>query len=297
VRLLLLLIVIAALPGCQEGEPAAQLPGEVRLAALSPAVAVVLRDLGLEEQIVARHGWDMVLDRALPVAGDQAGLDYEVLLRAMPTHVLLEWGARPLPARLEKLATQHGWSIHNYRLLTLADVERAGQDLHERFSGSQEAWTSTNVARQLRRSFAERPELAGAGRILLLYSTRPPGALGPGSAHHQVLEAIGGQPALTTGNPYLTLDAEDVLRMAPDGIILLRPRHIGAPAEPSLPDEVGRELGRLGELEIPAVREGRLARIDHPLGLLPSTSLGEVADEMAEILGRWANERGPAGAR
>jgi ABC-type hemin transport system substrate-binding protein len=295
----LFLFALAAV-GCQRAAHPATESATPRIAALSPALAVMLRDLGLEEHIVARHAWDLALDRRLPVAGDQAGIDYEALIRAQPTHVLLEWGARPLPARLEDLAQRHGWSVHNYRTLTLADIEMAARDLHERFAASApgaQVWEQTRLASRMNEAFSKRPELAGAGRILLLASLRPPGALGPGSAHDQVLQAIGGQPALQHDGPFMTLDAEDVLRLAPDGIILIMPRPAhdpqGLPSDPGAivrPGDLRQRLGRIGTLDIPAVRNGRLALIDHPLGQLPTTSLVEVADEMTEILRMWAEQ-------
>lgn len=289
---IILLVVVA---GCgRDGAPAAPTrpQDEVRIAALSPAVAVIMSDLDVADRVVARHGWDLALDRELPVGGDQAGLDYEMLLRVNPTHILLEWGARPIPVRLEQLAQQQNWTVHNYRLLTLEEIEQAARDLHAKFGagGADSSWEETDLAKRWRESLREREGLHRAGRVLVLYSTRPPGALGPGSAHQQVLEAIGGLPALTEGNPYITLDAEDVLRMAPDGIILIRPRGRDAPAAHASADEVRQQLGRVGMLDVPAVRLGRLALIDHPLGQLPSTSLTEIADEMAAILEVWARE-------
>lgn len=302
-----ILLMVATIAGCLEQgapEPSAAShtsAGEVRIAALSPAIAVMLRDLGHADRIVARHAWDMVLDAdQVPAAGDQSGLDYEVLLRVQPTHILLEWGARPLPARLVELASRQHWQVENFALLTLDDIQHAARQLHERF-GSGEPWEETAVSRRWNETLDKREGAERAGRILLLYSARPPGALGPGSAHHQVLEAIGGTPALTSGSPYISLDTEDVLRLAPDGIILIVPRsaRAGSNRDGSPPAHMvprmsvdAESLGRIGTLEIPAVRNGRIALIDHPLGQLPSTSLMEIADQMAEILRIWAQEPG-----
>jgi ABC-type hemin transport system substrate-binding protein len=297
-----LALVMALWSGCEgrsaaprqgDSEAPATGPGqeEVRLAVLSPALAVILRDLGLEEKVVARHGWDMVLDRTVPVAGDQTGLDYEMLMRARPTHVLLEWGSRALPGRLMQLAGEHGWRVENYPLLTLDEIRETARALHERYRAEAGPWEMQPLAAQMEQAFSPREalvEAGGAGRILLLAQVRPPSALGPGSAHYQVLESIGGAPAIISGGPYITLDAEDVLRLAPDGIILILPRRRGeAPARWSA-EELRRQLGRLGTLDVPAVQRGRLALIDHPLGHLPSTALMEVAEEMSEILERWA---------
>ena len=53
----------------------------LRLAVLSPALSATLVRMGLAEHIVARHAYDMVLDRSVPSAGDESALDVEALIR------------------------------------------------------------------------------------------------------------------------------------------------------------------------------------------------------------------------
>ena len=189
-------------------------------AALSPAIAIVLRDMGLADRIVGRHGWDLTLDESIPVCGDQAGLDYESLLRVRPTHVLLEWGsARPLPKRLHDLAARHAWRVESYELLTLAQIEDAARALAAEFGGVEGSAGGALVER-LAAGFAHRGnDLAGVGRVLMLMSCSPPIALGPGSAHHELLVRVGGTPAIERGAAYITLNVEDVLRMSPEAIL------------------------------------------------------------------------------
>lgn len=261
-------------------------PTTPRIVALSPALAIMLRDLGVADQIVGRHGWDMVLDKSVPVCGDQAGIDYEALLRASPTSVLLEWGSRPLPARLDELAADGHWKVANYTLLTLDEMTAAAADLHRRFAPA-----GPDLAAKMTQAWSRRGDgFARAGRVLLLLSADPPAALGPGSFHQQILERIGGTPAIAEGKPYVTLDAEDVLRLGPDAILLIVPRAMDAPARtaPASPEEVRAMLGRLGSLEIPAIRTGRLALIDDPLSLTPSSAMIGFADELARILEGWS---------
>ena len=54
-------------------EPGSEQPP--RIVVLSPALGVMLTDLGLAGHVVGRHGWDTLLDQSLPVCGDQTGLD------------------------------------------------------------------------------------------------------------------------------------------------------------------------------------------------------------------------------
>ena len=127
------------LGGCGRSSPDTAAPdarkttpeGERRIVALSPALAHMLVGLGLEDRIVGRHDWDLVLSKQVPAVGSQDGIDYEALLRTDPTDVLLEWGSRPLPTRLTTLADEHGWTIRNYgALLTLDDIATTLDDLH-----------------------------------------------------------------------------------------------------------------------------------------------------------------------
>lgn len=264
-----------------------------RVVVLSPALAVIMRDLGGADLVVGRHAYDLALDPSVPICGDQNGIDYEALLRAKPTDILIEWGDRPLPARLVALADDHGWSIDNMTLHKLDDIENACRFIHDSFIAARHAhdtgvdfeppaWDETNWHARMHAAWSPR-DLSGAGRILLLMSTNPPGALGPGSFHHQILLRIGATPAIADGSPYMSLDAEDVLRLAPDGIILVIPESEPSPADAPI------NLGPLATLDIPAIRTGRVALIGHPLALTPSTAMVDFADELAGILEQWAS--------
>jgi ABC-type Fe3+-hydroxamate transport system substrate-binding protein len=282
--ILALLIGLLAVTACRRTAPtvSSEPPGP-RIVALSPAMAIMLRDLGVADRVVGRHGWDMVLDKSIPVCGDQAGIDYEALLRADPTDILLEWGSRPLPERLEQLTREHDWRVLNRTLLTLDDLTGAAETVQDRFAPG-----APSLAQRMTEAWSPRTGLF-AGRVLLLLSADPPAALGPGSFHQQILERLGGIPAVTEGKPYITMDAEDVLRLAPEAIILIAPRSAEAPVPEGRadPEKVRAMLGRLGELDIPAVRDGRMALIDDPLSLTPSSAMIGFADELARILQAW----------
>lgn len=274
-------LVIAA--GCTRRNPPPRPPGDAgpRAAVLSPALAVILRDLGLESSIVARHGFDMTLPRELPVVGDQAGIDYEALLRVSPTHVLLEWGARGLPPRLVSLAQERGWHVRNYPMLTLLDIRAAiralPEDLH---AGSDAQSRAAALLTRAEAAWSVRPGLREhAGRTLLLYSTDPPAAAGPGSFHAQVFEALGGASAITEGKPYITLDVEDVRRLDPDGIVLIMPGADHA--------RMTDLLGRLGAIGLRALAQRRVLLLNGPLDQTPSTAMIDLADRLASGVLAW----------
>ena len=68
--------------GCRRVQPASSKPaaaaGTPRIAAISPALAITLRDLGLAGSIVGRHAWDMALDLSVPMVLDSGRIRAEL---------------------------------------------------------------------------------------------------------------------------------------------------------------------------------------------------------------------------
>lgn len=273
--------------GCSRTEPAPSdtHSTEPRIVVLSPALAAILDDMGYADHVVGRHGWDRVLDPAIPVCGEQGAINSEALLRVKPTHVLVEWGSRELPDNLTDLAQRHGWVVRDFHLLTLEDIDRAATELGELFPG---AVPGERISRFHGLVAGPAPEPRWGGRVLLLMSASPIMALGPGSAHHELLVRAGGVPAIEQGSPSMMLHAEDVLRLAPDAIVLIQPSapHAEGPGTISMEDALGAIL----DLEIPAVEYGRFELVHEPFGLLPSTRLVGVAAWIERALTRWAEE-------
>lgn len=300
--LLLACTLLCLLPiACNRPAPTATPAAQPRYVVLSPALAIILRDLGHEHRIVARHAHDMVLDESLPVAGELGRLDYQAILAANPTHVLIEWGAptQPLPERLLELARERDFDILRFSLLTLHDIRaavtRLESDLPPTDRGPEpgywqarmdQAWNAPNTDPQ------GQPLYAPAGRILLIAATDPLiGITGPGSWHHQILQSLGGVPAITDGAPWMELSAEDILRLAPDAIILLqpRPRDDDALTTALTTDLLRDRLGPVARLDIPALRNNHIALIDDPLAHTPSTAMVALTDRMRAILHAWSS--------
>lgn len=295
-----------------------------RIAALAPGIAQMVRDMGCGHLIVGRHGSDDWSDQSIPVCNDQQSIDYEHLIAANPTHVFLQWGERKLPERLESLARERGWMLRNVPLLTLDDVGHAVYSIHGAFStmeldalSSEDPGLSSprepgerrnrtvgraieqapfSLSQQLERSFAPDVSLAGIGRVLLLYQGAGegggarPAALGPGSYSHDILLRIGGRSATPKGKQFMELDAEDIARLSPDAIVIVRPRKAGTSAAAPTPDDLVRSLGAVARLDVPAIKSGRIALIDDTMALVPGTNLTEFADRLRAILKGWAAE-------
>ena len=295
-------------PATKKGEAPEQ--GELRLAALSPAIAVMLRDLGYEDRIVAKHDYDMVLSDQVPAAGSELGFDLEVLIKANPTHLYFQKTSAERSPKLLQIASERGWIIIERPLNTLDDIAVTMDDLYYFFAGDpQQQPTEFDVmqAMQVMQVQDRTPPSEGlaaswddlgpasdaAGKVLVLGSIDPIGAMGPGSYHHQLIKRLGATPAITEGSMWIELDYEDLIALNPDSIIFIAPSQtteadrFGEPVKPTL-DEIKQSFGPLADLPIAAFESGRIGVIDHPLGLLPSGALGEVADEIVALFELWA---------
>lgn len=279
---MVLLVAMATACGRSSGETVPAKP-TIRLAVLSPAMAIMVRDLASADRIVGRHGFDMVLDKEIPVVGDESGINYEALTGVRPTHVLLEESARGVPPRLRELAATQGWEIVTVPLLSLADVEAAVPALSEVIGTDAARSRAMALRSQMDRAWAFTERTRGLlGRTLVLSSVEPIGAMGPGSFHHDLLARMGAIAVPEEGAAYQTLSREDLLRLNPDTIILLSPGNAA---------RFGFEIeafGTLSAMPVKAFEERDLIVVSHPLCQTPSTALIEVADEISE---RYAHIR------
>lgn len=291
---LILTCLCAVLPSCSDdtNEPGKLKPQDdgLRIVSLSPAGSKILIDLGLEEAIVGRHNFDRAASADVPPVGEQGAIDYEKLLSIEPTHVIVQTDSQSMPARLTQIAGETGFEIVNLtRTLTLDDVQRATRQLEDRFA------PGAGLAQQLAHAIEPRDnDRPGWGTVLIVMHTAPTvDALGPGSAHQELIERLGYTPAVTEGLPYLPMDAEDVLTLDPGVIVLVLPRAKGSEPAPEGWQPTPEELGSLAGLGLRAVESGRVVLIDDPLALLPSTAFIGVSNELERRLGAL----GPLGSQ
>jgi ABC-type hemin transport system substrate-binding protein len=273
-------------PNDVDGMAAQPTTSAIRLAVLSPALATILRDLGAGDLIVARHDFDRADDR-VPAAGHQGAIDYEMLLAVRPTHVHVEWGRRPVPARLVSLAEREGWTLMNHTLETLDDITRTADALHAAYGETGTAAPGASLAQAWAR---REPPLESVGRVLLLGSIEPPAAFGPGSFHYQLLTSIGATPAIALGSAWVELDHEDLIALSPDAIVLIEPRP-GGRGRGAMGRAALDALGSLRDLPLPAIVTGRVAVLDGELYHTPSTAMAACARDLAAVLSQWRDEK------
>jgi ABC-type hemin transport system substrate-binding protein len=257
-------------------------PPMLRIVSLSPAISRTLIDLELDEYLVGRTPFCDAVDRSISVVGDLLDLNMELLVRVRPTHVLLQPPAGGINPALVRLANERGWAIGAWHLDTIDDVRVMIGELPDVISDGDllddEQHLVLRAAELLQQIDDSLKEDADAfrGPALLVFGLEPVTVFGEGTYLDEVLTALGGRNVIThRGYPQFSL--EDIARMKPEAVILVAPRA----ANEQSPRE---RLGAIARLDIPAVRNERLAVLDHPDGLLPSSGIIGVAQAMRELL-------------
>ncbi len=288
---LLLAWIVTLSTGCQQELPeshAAQSESPLRIVSLSPAISRTLVDLDLGESVVGRTPFCDSLSRSIPVVGDQQSVDYERLVRLRPTHLLIQLSVTGVDPELIALADRYGWSLGQWRLDTIEDVERMVGELPgllapepnaEHRALSNAASTLRNALVRCRTVDRSGPVPPWTGRVLLVSHIEPVMVFGQETYLDELVTALGSTNAVRARG-WATLSLEDVVRMRPDAVVVVSPQ--------LRPAENGDWAGPLAELDIPAVHEGRIAMLAHPDAFLPASSVVEVAGEMRSILRSFA---------
>lgn len=180
------------------------------------------------------------------MVGTLLDLDAEALVNAEPTVILVQPPAQGESPALESLAAVQRWGIVRFRLDSLEDVRAliaALPAVLARESDSVERARLVERAERLNRALdAELAPLAHAasrGRILLLLAAGEGAdaiAFGSGTYLGEFLSRIGARNAIERAG-YPALSAEDIVRIAPDTIVLLgsRPARMTAQISASAP--------------------------------------------------------------
>ena len=169
------------------------------------------------------------------------------------------------------MAESRGWGIGSWPVNSLADIRAVLAGLPDLLDG--------NGAQQSLKLLAAMDTIGvGAhrwsGRTLVVTGGQPLLAFGPDTYLGELLADFGVPNALESG-AWRTLSAEDVVRIDPIGIIV-----IGAAQ--------GAAVVTIEALPIDAVSQGRVAILDHPEALVPSSRVIEVATALKNSIAQLA---------
>ena len=286
-----------------------------RIVALAPGLTETLRRIGIGSKIVGRHGFDAWTDPTILVCGDQGGIDAEMLRRANPTHLYLQWGDRQLPSSIKSIAADQHWIVRNFTLLSLDQIQAAAAAMYTDVRATCDTPSARAALGIDAETFADSPvgklwqsataqltgdaaaAFAGLGPIMLLYSDREPvAAAGPGSYHHEILTRLGCRQAILTGAAYQVLDRETLRRTSPAIVVVLKPRKpVAVLTATQTPNTALTEQPATNQpaTNQPALRRAlgfdesaltRVVIIDDPLAFVPGLNLIDLVEELKKKL-------------
>lgn len=285
----LVAVLLVALCGCDRATDApgqGRAPTARRIVSLSPALSRMLVDLGLGDEIVGRTPYCTALPDSVPVVGDLRNLPLEDLVRVRPTHVVVQTPRAGVDPALVDLAGRLGWHLESWAALDdLDDIARVLAELPTALAVDESeraelAGRAGRIQADIDAAVAAGTDTATRwrGRVLLVHATDPVGVYGTETYLDDVLGALGAENAAPVRG-WGTLSLEDVVRLDPEAIVMIAP---GARVD------ADTALGPLADLDVEAVRDGRVALLRDPEALLPSTSVRSVARELAAVLERWS---------
>ena len=281
----------------QPVQTADNMPQQIRVVSLAPALTQMIVDLKAEKLLVAVGENDMAAPQGLPTVGPYPNYDKEAIVTVQPTHVLMMQPQAGVPNHLEQLAKSLGFRLVSYKYPSrLTEVGKILYDYNDALSPSfpsQSQSMAYVLNRHERGSFLREVLLFGGltklnkrvadktrQRVLMVIDTNPViTAIGPDTVHGDLLRFMlnSDNAASASKRSTLEMDREMLLTANPDVILLLSPN---APALRSVGEDP--RLTVLEGMDIPAVTNERIVLIDNPLVLLPSTSLVHVGVAMAK---------------
>jgi ABC-type hemin transport system substrate-binding protein len=299
-----LLCACMALVGCDRSEP--QSSGEpdahaMRIVTLAPALTKMVIDLGLTDAIVGVGEHDACAPQGAAVVGNFMNVNTERLYELRPTHVLMMTGQHGVPESLAAMAQSAGFDLVAYAYPN--GIEDVGAVL---FDEAELLREDSGVRDPDRRSVGAALDMKMQAQRLKLHMFMQLAAIGrvTGSvAKPSVLLVIGVEPNVRASAPAQTgtvlddllgfagglnaaaqsqvsapvYDREKLMGLAPEVILLLLPN------DPPLTENDSR-LAAFAGLDIPAVRDGRIALINDPMVLLPATNLPQAAATLAKAI-------------
>jgi ABC-type Fe3+-hydroxamate transport system substrate-binding protein len=274
----------------------------LRIVSLSPALTRTLVDVGVvgsvpaagaagadderetAARLVGRTPFCDAADPSVPAIGSLLDLDYERLIRADPTHILVQPPVAGLDPELVRLAARRGWAVESFRLDDLADIEAMLARLGDALGPGLPKPSAERLGRAISDRIAAISALRQAAaverldgeRVVLLVGIDPLVAVGRGTFLSSILTAGGRVNAIAaSGYPELTM--EDLVGIHPAAILLIREL-------PPSPAEEQRLLAPLRQAATPASRSGRVGLMVDPDAMLPSSVAPEVAGRLDRAL-------------
>lgn len=212
----------ALISGCKRDVPMQDAP-HPRVVTLSPALTTLMFQMGLGDHVVGVTNLCVLPEGSAPrrVVGDRlsSGQNPEAIATVDPDFVLIQQDIRDF-ASLKQIKPKV--QVEHFQIETLAHIgeamERLGRIVNK-----------PEVGRDFRSKFDSqlrgiREKYAGVARPRVLFVMTygdQDSAAGPGSFMQEMIEIAGGTNAVTTSGRWQSQNAESILAMAPDHVVVL----------------------------------------------------------------------------
>lgn len=281
-----LLLIVSFLAGCgEQGKPAgrdgATGTASPTIVSLSPALTQMLIDMGKGDQLIGVSNDDRAAELGLPACGTYNRPDIERLLALSPGLVITQPVGDATPAKLRQLDARGVFSVVDIpHAMSVADVSRSLEQLGQGIGDPEAAAAADGRMQRQLAALADAVKGLPRPRVLLLLDPSVLGVIGPGTTHDELLHIAGGiNAAASFQTPYLQLSrAQLVTQAKPDIILLIQPNG------PPLDHSGDPRLRGLTDLPMPDGNAQQIHLISHPQGLLPSTTVAEIARDIARAI-------------
>lgn len=269
-------LCLVAAVACERGRPPAASSSGPRLVALSPSATEVVAALGATDQLVGvdRYSTYPPEVQALPKVGDFLSPNLEQIIALRPSLVIVD----DVHGRAAGALRDAGVETIECAMHGLPDVKAALRRIGAKIGKpSVAAQRVAAIDAALDAAAARR---AGPRPRVLAIIDRTPGevaglvAAGPGSWIDELLAVVGGENVLAaSGIRYPKLSREEVLRARPDVIL-------------DLSYAARDDVTAWRELDVPAIRTGRVVALDQPFLVAPSPRVEAALDALAKALAK-----------
>lgn len=274
VAMLAVTAIVAGLlaAGCSRQAPPANVP-RPRIVSFSPALTNMIFGMGLGDHVVGVTGQCRLPDGLKrPVVGDSYSVNAEAIAAVEPDIVMIQQRAENFDA-FKRIRPDV--KIEHFDIETLEDVAVALGRIGKLAGDSKRGLDAAAKFCSRINSVRERAKNLPHPKVLFLiaYQYDKPGTGGRSSFIHEMIELAGGDDAAGNFSRWADLDAEAILAMRPDILIVW--------TKPGSENAATKYWTHLPGLTTP---RDRIYVLSDPNWTIPSAQLADLADEMFDMI-------------
>jgi len=254
---------------------------EPRVASSVPAATDLLLGIGAGNHLVGVSYYDDDrLAGGRPKIGDYQSIDWEKLIAGRAQVLVTQYSPGRIPSGLEDRCRQLGIEIVNIRLNSLDDVfvamKQLGAAVHTPEAAAVKIADIQTRLEAIRQGVVNLPKI----KTVLVTGEDGRGLAGAGTYLDELLTIAGGENAAAPlGQPYPTVDREQLMALAPEVVIQLIPDGDQTPQVLEQAKQVWAAMPNL-----PAVKARRVYTITDWYATQPGSHVAELAEKFAAAL-------------